>query len=263
VQSKNYARNAFSLVLISALTCQSLPAHAAEYDAVCGGVRCRLILDGRGFAGPSGFIPTHRIAQWYTGGGEERNVAASAVGATGGAVGGVVLGAIATCWSIILCPIGLIGGGIAGGMGGSKVGKSADFYFTVIGYNQSGNKITQSFNFLNKKPAARMIQELPAISGLGMGELRSVEEIRAGDARAAETGTGRPQLPATIERAPAPGASKALPANLNDAAPTEAAAAPPAGKSCWSSVVNKPEMAAWAAANTSQAAALKKKYADC
>jgi len=28
-------------------------------------------------------------------------------------------------------------------------------------------------------------------------------------------------------------------------------------------VVNKPEMAAWAAANTSQAAALKKKYADC
>jgi len=240
-----------------------LPAHAAEYDAVCGGVRCRLILDGRGFAGPSGFIPTHRIAQWYTGGGEERNVAASAVGATGGAVGGVVLGAIATCWSIILCPIGLIGGGIAGGMGGSKVGKSADFYFTVIGYNQSGNKITQSFNFLNKKPAARMIQELPAISGLGMGELRSVEEIRAGDARAAETGTGRPQLPATIERAPAPGASKALPANLNDAAPTEAAAAPPAGKSCWSSVVNKPEMAAWAAANTSQAAALKKKYADC
>jgi hypothetical protein len=70
-------------------------------------------------------------------------------------------------------------------------------------------------------------------------------------------------LPASIERAPAPGASKALPANLNDAAPTEAAAAPPAGKSCWSSVINKPEMAAWAAANTSQAAALKKKYADC
>jgi len=216
---------------------QALPAFAGEYDAICAGVRCRLILDGKGFAGPAGFIPTHRIAQWYNGGGEERNVAASAVGATGGAVGGVVLGAIATCWSIILCPIGLIGGGIAGGMGGSRVGKSADFYFTVIGYNQSGTKVTQSFNFLNKKPAARMMQELPAISGLGMGELRSVEEIRAGDTRAAETGTGRPQLPATIERAPAPASSKALPANLDDAVPTEAAAAPVGGKRCWSPAI--------------------------
>jgi len=57
--------------------------------------------------------------------------------------------------------------------------------------------------------------------------------------------------------------TRAVSSRAMHAAPTEAAAAPPAGKSCWSSVINKPEMAAWAAANTSQAAALKKKYADC
>jgi len=41
--------------------------------------------------------------------------------------------------------------------GGFRAGRSADFYFTVIGYNQEGSKITQSFNFINKKPADRMI----------------------------------------------------------------------------------------------------------
>jgi hypothetical protein len=111
---------------------------AATYDALCNGVECKINIDGKGVSGPGGFIPAHRIALWFTGGGEEHNAAASAAGATGGALGGALIGAVATCWTIILCPIGKIGGGVAGGMGGSRAGKSADFYFTVLGYNQEG-----------------------------------------------------------------------------------------------------------------------------
>jgi hypothetical protein len=40
-----------------------------------------------------------------------------------------------------------------------------------------------------------MIQELPVASGLRRGETRSIEAIRSGDSRAAETGTGKAQLP--------------------------------------------------------------------
>ena len=224
-------------------------AYAGSYDALCAGVECTLVLDSKGFTGPAGFIPSHRIAQWYTGGGEEVNGAASAAGATGGALGGAILGGLATCWTVILCPFGLIGGGVAGGMGGSRAGRSADFYFTVIGYNQNGDKVMQSFNFLNKKPASRMIQEIPLISGLGMGELRSIDEIKAGDARMSELGTGRSQLPSNIGAVPSSkGSAKTLPDKL-DATPNQVPVASNPSK-CWSTyLAQNPGIKQWAAAN--------------
>jgi len=248
----------------SAIAIQS-PSIAGTYDALCSGVECKIILDGKGVSGPAGFIPAHRIAQWYTGGGEEHNKAASAAGATAGAAAGIVAGGLATCWTIILCPVGLIGGGIAGGMGGSRAGKSADFYFTVIGYTQDGNKVTQNFNFLNKKPAGRVMQELPAIAGLGMGEMRSVEQIKEGDARAAATGTGRPQLPGNIGSVnSATAKNSALPASLNDSPSTQTTTAvQPNTNNCWSKFTEKPGMSNWIKTNPNAAERLKKKYADC
>ncbi len=173
-------------------------ALAGTYDALCSGQKCKIILDAKGFTGPNGFMPVHRIAQWYTGGGEEHNKVASAVGATGGAVGGAVAGAVATCWTIILCPVGLLGGGIAGGMGGSGAGRSADFYFTVVGYDQQGKKTIQSFNFINKKPVGKLMQELPIITNLAMGELRSAKQIKEADRRLSRTGGWRIKLPFSI-----------------------------------------------------------------
>ncbi len=236
---------------------------AGSYDALCGGVNCTVVLDTKGFTGPSGFIPSHRIAQWYTGGGEEVNGAVSAAGATGGALGGVLVGALATCWTIILCPLGLIGGGVAGGMGGARAGRSADFYFTIVGYNQDGKKTMQSFNFINKKPASKMIQELPLVSGLGMGETRTVDEIKAGDTRLIEKGSAQSDLPTNINAVPVKGGyGKSLPDSLGSISAQEAA---PSGQSkCWSIYLSQnPNIKKWVDANPAAGKNLQKKYDQC
>jgi hypothetical protein len=246
--------------LVSTLLLASTSAAmAGTYDALCAGVECKIVLDAKGFSGPAGFMPAHRIAQWYTGGGEENNAAASAAGATGGAIGGALVGGLATCWTIILCPFGLIGGGVAGGMGGSRAGRSADFYFTVIGYNQEGSKITQSFNFINKKPAGRMIQELPVISGLGMGEMRTIEQIKEADQRAETSGSGKPQLPASIGTVQK-GSASTLPANLGSSTTTTTTNN---SKSCWSNYLKTPGMQTWARTHPQAAEKQKAKFNDC
>ena len=173
-------------------------AFAGNYDALCSGLKCKIVLDGKGITGPSGFMPSYKIAQWYTGGGAEHNKGAAAVGAGGGAVGGAVLGGLATCWTIVLCGPGIIAGGAAGGVGGAQLGKSADFYFTVVGYDQRGQKTIQTFNFINKKPVGKIMQELPVVTGLAMGELRSVKEIKEATKREAKTGSWREYLPMNL-----------------------------------------------------------------
>ncbi|MDA0717872.1 MAG: hypothetical protein O2839_06600 [Cyanobacteria bacterium] len=258
---KRISCKAFLISFCSALSLQA-PVLADTYTALCNGIECLINIDGKGFTGPKGFIPAHRIAQWYTGGGEEHNSAASAVGATGGAIGGAIVGAAATCWTIILCPIGLLGGGIAGGMGGSGAGKSADFYFTLVGYNQAGEKIIQPFNFINKKPAQKMMQELPVMAGLGMGEIRSMELIKAADESAAATGTGRPQLPSDLNVKPAYSRALALPASLNSA-DTKNSFKSVSLQKCWSEFILKPGNSVWIESNPEAAQQLKGKYNDC
>jgi hypothetical protein len=95
-----------------------------------------------------------------------------------------------------------------------------------------------------------------------MGELRSLDEIKAGDTRAAQTGVGRQQLPASIGIAPTAAASKALPNTLNES-PGGNTATSNSGKKCWSSFMQRPGMSAWANKNKAQAASLKQKYEDC
>ena len=254
---------AAAAVVAAAVFAMPIQANASEYDALCNGVECKIVLDGKGFTGPGGFIPAHRIAQWYTGGGEERNGAVAAVGATGGAVGGALVGGIATCWTIILCPLGLIAGGIAGGMGGAQAGKSADFYYTVVGYNQDGNKVLQSFNFLNKKPANKIAQEMPVVSGLGMGELRNIAEIKAGDVREASTGTGRDSLPSSLNaQATVSQSANSLPSSLNTSEKPSNLAKTTAVK-WWSTFLASPGMSIWASKNKKQAETLKSKYQSC
>ena len=60
------------------------PASAGAYDALCESLDCKIVLAGNGITGPRGFIPSHRVVQWYTGGGVDHNRAAQAVGAGGG-----------------------------------------------------------------------------------------------------------------------------------------------------------------------------------
>ena len=173
--------------------------NAETYDALCRGVKCKIRIDTQGVSGPAGFIPSHRVAQWYTSGAEENNQAMAVVGASTGAFAGMAAGGIATCWTGVLCPFGLLGGMVGGIMEGSKVGTSANFFFTVIGYNQQGIKTIQNFNFINKKPVGRLIQQLPLVTNLGMGELRSLKEIKEGDKRQKITGKSQERLPDQLE----------------------------------------------------------------
>ena len=150
---------------------------AGEYDALCEGKPCKININERGFSGPSGFIPAKSIVFWSQGGGVEQNESAELAGTVGGGLTGAIVGGVATCWTIVFCPSGIIWGGFAGGGLGSNAGKLTDFYFTVAGYNKKGFKTIQSFNFINKKPVYRITQELPIFTGLRMGEQRSINEI--------------------------------------------------------------------------------------
>ena len=154
------------------------PLMAGLYDALCDEENCKINVTAKGIEGPSGTIPSTRIVQWFKGGGTELNKTKAALGAGGGGVGGAVIGGIATCWTIVGCVPGIIAGGSVGGISGSSLGESSDYYFTIIGYDKSGKKIMHSFNFVNSRPVAKMTQELTIISGLTEGKLRTYEQIK-------------------------------------------------------------------------------------
>jgi len=158
--------------LLAASLLIASPASASTYEALCADTPCTISLDANGISSPSGFIPTARIAQWFTGGQEGYNAGSGTAGALGGATAGAIGG------GLLLGPIGLLGGLIGGGLAGSKAGKTADLFFNVVGYDQSGKKTTVSFRFVNPKPANKLKMELPMFTGLAMGQTRSIEELR-------------------------------------------------------------------------------------
>jgi len=151
--------------------------YAAEYHAICGNNDCVIKIAPDKITTPKGLIPSHRVVVWLRGGTQEYDKAVATAGAGGGAVAGAVAGAIATCWTIILCPAGIIAGGVLGGTAGNKLGYNTDFYFILIGYSDGGNKVAIDFRFKNQQPVNRMMWELPAITALEMGERRSIYEI--------------------------------------------------------------------------------------
>ena len=224
-------------------------ALANTYDALCNGdINCSISVSPQGVSGPSGFIPSGGVVQWYQGGeGETNNTGASVAGGVAGAAGGAVVGALATCWTIILCPVGFFGGMAAGGVGGAGAGKRSDHMFTVIGYNNEGQKIAHSFRFINKKPARRMAMELPVMTGLAMGQVRPLATVSAALGievkDASTTNITAASMPAKIGKAAQPKASS---------------------RTCWSEFLERPGMSTWAEANPKAAQKIKaKKYDDC
>ena len=152
-------------------------ALASTYDALCESTgkiaKCKIIIDEKGFSGPNGFIPIELVAKWFTGGTENFNAAK----ATGGGLGGATIGAIGG--ALLLGPIGLLAGLIGGGIAGAKSGAEVDMFFTVIGYNEDGDKISQSFRFINNKPTTKLRMELPMFTGLSTGQERSIQALNA------------------------------------------------------------------------------------
>ena len=150
-----------------------LPAQAAAttYQALCGNNPCSINFDANGIGGQGRFIPIGRIARWYAGGQETYDSTNGTVGAVGGGTAGAIAG------GLLLGPIGLVGGMVGGALAGSKAGRTADLYFSVVGYDSGGDKTTLNFRFVNPRPANQLKQELAVLTGLALGETRSLAEL--------------------------------------------------------------------------------------
>ncbi|WP_028952319.1 hypothetical protein [Synechococcus sp. CC9616] len=238
----------FTLATISNLTFVVSTAQAETYDALCGDSGCSISVDARGVSGPGGFIPSELVSKWtvgtdsgYHGG---KGVAGGLGGATAGAVGGALL----------LGPIGLLGGLIGGAVAGSGAGKEFDGYFTVVGYNKDGEKISNSFRFINKKPANRLRTALPAVTGLSMGEERTAEELEVAYADYIQ---GKPSssdgLPARLGVGNTNGREVA--ATTRPQQPKPAAG----GLLSWDGYLEQRNLIAWAEANPEMAEQLRQK----
>lgn len=227
------------------------PGLAATYDALCdkpdgGTVRCRVRLDANGIASPSGFIAAPRIARWVssdtrrTGSGS----GTAAVLGTGAAVAG----------SLLPWPAGALGGLLGNVLAGGRSGPPVEMAYIVTGYDAAGQRLSLRFRFLHPQPAAQLGSELGQLSGLAMGETRSLEELRNPSVQP----RGGAALPETLSPLPtgaSPGTttgSKAGPkAGPKATSPTTAAAGD------WESYLRSRRLEAWAKANPALAAKLR------
>ena len=123
---------------------------AGVYEALCGGFECRVTVTPEKIISPFGVIPPNRVTSWGGAGDSSTSVG------TG----------VAT--TLLLGPIGLAG----------FFAKNHDFDFLVSGYNEKGKKTYLQIQFKNNKPAKKFASEMFQVTGLGMGETRSAEEIR-------------------------------------------------------------------------------------
>ena len=145
---------------------------ADTYAALCNEKDCQITINEAGLTGPKGFIAKDQISQWYTGG-DEYNLA---LGAAGGAAGGTAGLAVATaaCMTGVFCPVALAVGVFGGGKTGARLGKGKNFFFTVMGQQDDGSNYVQSFRFLNKKTAKKLQKELIKLTGLQMGQVKTI-----------------------------------------------------------------------------------------
>ncbi len=125
-------------------------AQAGSYEALCGETKCTVNINGRQINTPLGTIPAKRVTQWGLTGKSKTNISTGV-------------------WStVLLGPIGLLG----------FTAKHSDYNFLVNGYNQKGIKTSLQFKFKSNKPVESLIQEMPMVTGLGMGEIRTALEIK-------------------------------------------------------------------------------------
>ena len=161
----------YSLAITTGLLVPTV-SFADTYDALCSDDDCKITINELGFSGPTAFIPKDKITQWYTGGDEYNLTLGSVGGATGGTVG--LAAATVACYTGVLCPVAFAAGVFGGGKLGSKLGNGKNIFFTVMGKKDDGSSLAQSFRFLNKKSAKKLQKELIKITGLKMGQVKSI-----------------------------------------------------------------------------------------
>lgn len=215
----------------SAVVLSPAAALAARYDALCGGTRCTIGVTASGISAQGVTIPAHRVTSWSIGGDSETDV-------TTGVVTTVLFGGL-----------GLLG----------FAAKKHDYNVSISGYDAQGKKANISFRFINDKPAKRIASQLPSVTGLGVNQQRTMEEILAYEKgeRSENTLGAVASLPSRLGGVGGP----SLPSSLSQRPRTIAQAQP---KNCWSTYLKgNPAMAKWAEANPTMAAQNKKRFDDC
>lgn len=208
----------------SAFSGLSLPVQAAQYDAICGGIKCSILVSPSEISSPFGRIPSKRVTFWSNAG-ESRTSIGTGVATT-----------------ILFGGIGLLG----------FLAKNHQYNFTINGFDANGNPVSMQFEFKNDKPAKLLMQEMTAVTGLGMGQTRTVDDIVASEQRIqAGPGAMPSQSPGRLAPTTTSSASP-LPLSSTDS------------RNCWTTYLNKnPAMKKWAESNPSQALQNKKRFDDC
>jgi len=197
------------------------PAMAGQYEALCGGTKCSVRVTPVEISSPFGSIPPKRVTYWAALGDSKTSVG------TG----------VAT--TILFGGIGLLG----------FLAKNHQYDFTVNGYDASGKQVSMQFRFANDKPAKLLIQEMIMVTGLGMGQTRTVEEIRSAESGTQES-PGIMKIHPIAPGAISPSATESISSHSE--------------RNCWSTyLANNPAMDQWAKANPSQAMQNKKRFDDC
>lgn len=201
----------------------ALPAWAGQYEALCGGAKCSIIVSPSQISSPYGVIPARRVTYW---------------GSTGDSKTSVGTGVATT---ILFGGIGLLG----------FLAKNHQYSFTVNGFDATGRQVSMQFEFKNDKPVKSLVQEMVLVTGLGMGQTRTVEEIKAAESGVQE-GPGAMPVQVNPLSTDAPG--------LGGVGSGKGQSA----KNCWSTYLDKnPAMKTWADSNPAQAEQNKRRFDDC
>ena len=146
--------------------------------------------------------------------------------------------------------------------------KKHDYNVSISGYDENGKKANISFQFINDKPAKRIASQLPSITGLGINQSRTLEEIVAYEqGRRPETELGRvASQPSGLNNTgiggPSMPTAQIRPQQKLGKVGELAQASQP--ENCWSAYLNtNPGMKVWAEANPSLAEKQKANYAAC
>jgi hypothetical protein len=216
-----------------ALLLAPVAASASTYQALCDNKPCTIRLDARGMEGPAGVIQANRIAKWMSLGRIRTGSAAGRTLVTAGT--SLITPATYFAPAGLGAPIGLAGSLVGRLFGGLTSGREVDLAFEVIGYDDEGRRLTQSFRFVNPKPAEQVRQLLPGISGLAMGQIRPLEDLhRSFDE---------------------PGSPDGLPERLQRVPPQTVAAT----SSSWQAYLESRGLVPWAEANPQHAERLRRK----
>ena len=198
----------------------SFPVHAGTYEALCGAANCTLTVTPQTITTGFATIPTSRVTFW---------------GSLGDSKVSVGTGVATT---IVFGPIGLLG----------FLAKNHEYDFTINGFDSEGRKSSIQVQFKNDKPAKRLMNELPTITGLAMNQSRTAEEILSAE-------KGEKKL-SDLDKA-------TLIPRL-DPVDTKKTVLSATTQNCWSSYLeSNPAVKEWAEAHPAQAKQNKKRFDQC